>query len=69
MKYKIFNATVTLIANLPQHILLKCCKGVDQGVLYSSWRLGVATNIVAELWTLRLCLVRGDIEKIEKKWE
>ena len=69
MKYKILNATITLIAKIPQHILLKCWKGVDQGVLYSSWRLGVATNIVAELWTLRLCLVRGDIEKIEKKWE
>ena len=67
MKYKIFNATVTLFANLPHHILLKFCRGVDQGVLYSRWRLGVATNIVDELWTLRLCLVGGDIEKIEKK--
>ena len=67
MKYKIFNATVTLVANLPHHILLKCCRGVDQGILYSRWRLGVATNIVDELWTLRLCLVGGEIEKIEKK--
>ena len=67
MKYKKFNAIVTLVANLPHHILLKCCRGVDQGILYSRWRLGVATNIVAELWTLRLCLVGGDIEKIEKK--